>query len=354
MTSRELPQSSDFRAYFAHSLQPNEYEVEFRDALNDQLPSTIIDVHTHAAEVDHFDISKAQSILDKSASTFPETTIEQSQQIDALLHPAMNVRKLRFAHAFKGISHQAVNTYLLENTPEQDRVALFGVSETDDEIEYTREELRSGRYSGLKMYYCSSSNEKTDLYEYFPKSVLEVAEEADVPIILHLPKTVSRSMDELRALVRDYPDLRVMLAHVGVTWTHPQDFEATMAEVASYENLSVDTSGVTNPSIIATALEQLGPRRVLYGSDEPLNLLREFTYTNPDLGPRLLTDYPYHWVHQDEYEAYKHLLPENLMYCELQQVDALLIAIRGIASARRADSYIQSIFHDNGQREFNF
>lgn len=354
MANQEPLPTPDFRAYFTHSMKPTEYEIGFRDGLNDQLPSSIIDVHVHASEADHFDITQAQSILDKSASTFPETTIEQSQQIDALLHPGMNVRKLRFAHAFRGINHRAVNDYLLENSPEQDRVALFGISENDEEIEYTREELRSGQYSGLKMYYCSSSEEKTKLYEYFPRPVLEVAEAVDVPIILHLPKTVSRSLDEIHAVAGDFPNLRIMLAHAGVTWTYPANFPATMAEVASHPNVSVDTSGVTNPAIIATALEQLGPARVLYGSDEPLNLLREFTYENPDLGPRLLTDYPYHWVHQDEYEANKHLLPENLMYCELQQVDALLVAIRSVASARRADAYIQSIFHDNGQREFNF
>lgn len=354
MTNKELPLNPDFRAYFEYSLQPTAYEIDFREVLNDQLPTSIIDVHVHAAEADHFDVSQAQSILDKSASTFPETTIEQSRQLDALLHPGIEVRKLRFAHAFKGIAHRAVNTYLLENSPEQDRVALFGVSENEEEIEYTREELRSEQYSGLKMYYCSTSEEKSELYDYFPKEVLEVAEEVDVPVILHLPKTISRSMDEIRALTHDFPNLRVMLAHIGVTWTYPANFPKTMAEVASYKNVTVDTSGVTDPSIIETALEHLGPERVLYGSDEPLNLLREFTYTNPELGPRLLTDYPYHWVHKDEYEAYKHLLPGHLMYCEFQQVDALLVAIRGIAKARNTDSYIQSVFHDNGRREFGF
>lgn len=354
MNNKEQPLNPDFQAYFAHSLRPTEHEIEFRAILDDQLPSRIIDVHVHAADTGQFDVTRAQSILDKSASTFPETTIEQSKQIDEILHPGIEVRKLRFAHAFKGINHRAVNDYLLESSPVEDRVALFGISENEEEIEYTREELRSERYSGLKMYYCSSSVEKTDLYDYFPKTVLEVAEEVDVPIILHLPKTVSRSMDEIRTLTHDFPDLRVMLAHIGVTWTYPTNFPNTMTEVASYKNITVDTSGVTDPSIIETALEHLGPERVLYGSDEPLNLLREFTYTNPELGPRLLTDYPYHWVHQDEYEAYKHLLPEHLMYCEFQQVDALLVAIRGIAKARRADSYIQSIFHDNGEREFGF
>ena len=354
MVSKAEAPSPDFRAYFAHSMQPSDFEINFRDRLNNQLPSKIIDVHVHASEAEHFDITQAQSILDKSASTFPETTIEQSHQIDTLLHPDIDVRKLRFAHAFRGIDHRAVNTYLLENSPSKDRVALFGISENDEEVEYTREELRTERYSGLKMYYCSSSEERTALYDYFPKEVLEVAEDIDVPIILHLPKTISRSMDEIEMLAHDFPNLRVMLAHIGVTWAYPANFPETMAKVANHPRISVDTSGVTNPAVIATALDQLGPERVLYGSDEPLNLLREFTYTNPALGPRLLTDYPYHWVHQDEYEAYKHLLPENLVYCELQQVDALLVAIRSIASARRTDAYIQSIFHDNGQREFGF
>ena len=354
MSNIEKIPSFDFDAYFEHSLKPTEYEVQFTNTLNDQLPSRIIDVHVHASEAQHFDITKAQGILDKSASTFPETTIEQSQQIDALLHPGMDVRKLRFAHAFRGIDHASVNEYLLDNSPPKDRVALFGISDNNDEVEYTREELRSGNYSGLKMYYCSSEVQRKALYDYFPKDVLEVAEEVDVPIILHLPNTISRSLDEVSALASDFPKLRIMLAHAGVTWSYPKHFEQTMAETASHPNIFMDTSGVTNPAIIQTALEQFGPERILYGSDEPLNLLREFTYVNPDLGPRLLTDYPYHWVDPKEYETYKHLLPEHLMYCELQQVDALLVAIRGVASTRKSDAFIQSIFHDNGQREFNF
>ncbi|MDB5159989.1 MAG: hypothetical protein JWO99_252 [Candidatus Saccharibacteria bacterium] len=352
-TVEQLP-SPDFAAYFAHSMKPMDYEVAFIDELNKELPSSIIDAHVHASEEDHFDITKAQTILDKSASTFPETTIEQSQQIDALLHPGMSVRKLRFAHAFRGIDHKAVNDYLIEQSPVQDRVALFGVSENDEEIEYTREELLSGKYSALKMYYCSTAEEKKNLYEYFPPQVLEIAEKVAVPIILHLPKTVSKSMDEIRMLVQDYPNLRIMLAHAGVTWTLPTDFDTTMAEIAGYKNITVDTSGVTNSAIIRATLAHLGPQRVLYGSDEPLNLLREFTYVNPVKGPRLLTDYPYHWVDPQEYDAYKHLLPENLMYCELQQEDALLVAIRGLVSARKVDAHVQAIFHDNAQREFNF
>jgi predicted TIM-barrel fold metal-dependent hydrolase len=335
-------------------MMPMDYEIEYRDLLNRELPSSIIDAHVHASEASHFDIQKAQNILNKSASTFPETTIEQSQRIDALLHPGMNVQKLRFAHAFAGIDHKAVNEYLIEQSPERDKVALFGVSENDEEIEYTRENLLMGKYSALKMYYCSSGEEKLDLYDYFPKAVLDIAQKVDLPIILHLPKTVSGSMNELKMLVDDYPRLRIMLAHIGVTWTHPSNFNVTMAEIASFKNVFVDTSGVTNSSVIQTAIEHLGYERVLYGSDEPLNLLREFTYVNPSLGPRLLTDYPYHWVDQEEYEANKHLLPENLMYCELQQVDALLVAIRGLASVRFSDMYIQSIFHDNAKREFNF
>jgi len=345
----------DFQAYFTHSMRIKHNEIEFRDQLDDELPTDIIDAHVHASRGEDFDVTKAQGIMDKSASTYPETTIEQSHQIDTILHPNQNVRKLRFAHAFAGINHAAVNAYLLEQSPPKDRVALFGISENDEEVEYTREELRSGKYFGLKMYYCSGTTEKKNLYEYFPREVLEVAQKVDVPIILHLPKTVSRSLDELDALTADFPHLRLMLAHVGVTWTYPSDFESTMAKVASHTNIFVDTSGVTDASIIQTALEQLGPGRVLYGSDEPLNLLREHTYVNPNLGPRLVTDYPYHWVNPSEYREYGHLLPENVMYCELQQVGALTTAIRGLAlSARQKNAVTQAVFHDNALREFNF
>lgn len=351
-----MAEAYDFRAYFEHGMQPHEHEVAQRDEFNKHLPDTIIDVHVHAAEGDSFDPSRMSDFAyHHMVSTYPETTIEQSAAIDKLMMPEQFVRKLRFAHAFSGVNHKAANEYLVEKSPAKDKVALFGLSDSSQDIEYTIEELRSGKYNGLKMYYMSSPQPKRDLYDYFPPVVLKEAEKQGIPIILHFPNTLRRSQHELEALVMDFPHLQVMLAHVGVTWVVPPDFDNILERVASHQNVFVDTSGVTEAGVLQKAIEHLGPGRILYGSDEPYNILREFTYENPQLGPRILSDYPYHWVDHEEYNCHKAHIPENVTYSQLQQVDALLVAVRGVAkSASQEDSIKQQIFHDNAVDKFGF
>lgn len=346
----------DFRAYFEHGMTPTEYDVAYRDALNAHLPDTIIDSHVHASDEDHFDLNgMSDFVWSHMVSTYPVTTLEQSERINGLVMPDQDVRKIRFAHAFSGISHTAVNDYLIEKSPSTDRVALFGISEDARDVEYTVEEIRSGKYSALKMYYSSGKKPKYDLFEYFPHGALEAAEEMELPIILHFPRSLKQSLPELEELVDSYPKLRVVLAHIGVTWSYDEAFESVMAKVAGMPTVAVDTSGVVDTQVIESAIRHLGPDRVMYGSDEPLNLLKEFSYQNPTLGPRILTDYPYHWVNPAEREQFGHLAPDHFTYSQFQQVDGLLVAIRGLAGSLGAEDRLkQQIFHDTAKAIYGF
>lgn len=346
----------NYRQYFEHGMTPLDHELAYRDALNEQLPTEIIDCHVHAAQAKDFDNNNlSEYARNHMVSTFPETTMEQSVAIDALMLPHMSVRKLRFAHAFAGIDHKAVNEYLVDASPEDDKVALFGISDSPKDIEYTIEELRSGKYNALKMYYMASPTPKWDLFDYFPPPVLAEAERQGIPIILHFPKTVSQSLDELEGLTSQYPNLPVVLAHIGVTWFDSPKLDETLAYVASKEQVSVDTSGVTEQDVVMRALRHLGPKRLLYGSDEPYNILREFGFEHPELGPRILSDYPYHWVDPEEFERFHHLAPPDMAYSQLQQVNALINAVRKVSgSATKQDTALEQIFHNNAARTFGF
>jgi predicted TIM-barrel fold metal-dependent hydrolase len=346
----------DYRKYFEHGMSPTEYETTYRDVLNGRLPSDIVDCHVHAAEAQDFDVGKMSDFAwHHMVSTYPETTLEQSEAINQLVLPDRSIKKLRFAHAFAGINHKRVNDYLISESPSKDRVALFGLSDSEEDIEYTVEELRTGNYTGLKMYYMSSPEPKFNLYDYFPKTVLAEAEAQGVPIILHFPRTLSRSIGELEDLVANFPKLQVMLAHVGVTWFVHDGIDKMLEKVSDHKNVFVDTSGVTEKDVVLKALQHLGPNRVLYGSDEPYNILREFSYENPDLGPRILCDHPYHWVDLKEFAEYGHLAPPDMTYSQLQQVDALVTAIGEVANTpSQEDEIIQLIFHDNAQEKFGF
>lgn len=80
------------------------------------------------------------------------------------------------------------------------------------------------------------------------------------------------------SVAADFPDLKIIMAHVGHCW-----WEEALALAGSKWNLYVDFSGwqrafIIHPNkfyaMLRTALDEIGPWRVLYGTDNPyLNLM---------------------------------------------------------------------------------
>jgi hypothetical protein len=94
--------------------------------------------------------------------------------------------------AFRGIDYRAANLYLLKQSDVQNRIALYG---PPDDPEYTIRILGHPRVSALKMYYLYLEPPATEIYQYFPKVVLEEAQRRDVPIILHPPRKITECFD---------------------------------------------------------------------------------------------------------------------------------------------------------------
>ncbi len=346
----------DYKTYYDHAFTLNEAELALRARLLTQVPGLIIDAHVHAGGADHFDEAALPThIFGHMMSTFPVVTVEQSQLIDRTFLPGKDVRKVRFAHAFTGIGHQAVNAYLLESSPSSDAVALFGLSNCPDDIGYTIDELRSRRYAGLKMYYNASNPPKSQLYDYFPPDVLHVAEAVGVPIILHLPHSLYNSAAEVEQLTAEHPNLKVILAHIGVAHVVKPELDKILRSIAASGNVYVDTSAVENPQLVLSALQQLGYGNVLYGSDEPLSLIRSVVYENPSLGPRLLTDYPYHWADQQEQEQWGHLFTDKFVHAHWRQLQAIVDAVNQLhESPQTRARVLEDIFYANAARLFGF
>jgi hypothetical protein len=103
---------------------------------------------------------------------------------------------------FRGTNHRAANLYLLKQSDAQDRIALYGLP---DDPEYTlRMFLEHPRVSALKMYYLYLEPPPTEIYQYFPKVVLEEAQKRDVPTVLHPPRKITECLDQIIKLAQDF------------------------------------------------------------------------------------------------------------------------------------------------------
>jgi len=347
----------DFEAYYQDAIKLNDDELAQQSSLLPEIPERLIDSHTHSSNADFIaEYEMLPSILGHMMSTFPRVSIEQSRQIDQILMPGKSIGKLRFAHVYPGLDHRAITEYILQYNRDIDRTALFGLSETPEDTEYTISELRSGKYNALKMYYLSSDSPKSEVYEYFPPEILRVAQQEHLPIILHLPHSLYQSEHEVHRVAKDFPDLSIVLAHIGVANVPKPALDGILARFSEHPNVFVDTAMVDSKAIVLSALKNLGRDRVLYGSDEPLNLMRVVAFYNPDLQrDRVLTGYPYHWADSEEQAKWSHLATEPFVHSQWSQLKAILGAARKVvASQNDYQNLLDDVFYGNANRVFNF
>lgn len=122
-----------------------------------------------------------------------------------------------------------------------------------------------GGMKGLKLWIAvKSTDDRLD-------PILEQAEELDVPLLHHSwYKQTSYSFNEstpedIAHLARRFPNVTMIMAHLSGCGVRG------ILDVVDFPNVYVDTSGSQPESILVEyAVEKLGARRVLYGSDWPL------------------------------------------------------------------------------------
>lgn len=334
--------------YLEYSLNFNDTELATRTIMIDWLPNDIIDCHAHCLLREH--LSTLDPLIERHmASTFAYFSLEESQANNRLFFENKSMQKLRFALPFMGINFVAANSYLLEHSPFTDRIALYA---PPDAIDYCCTTMRHPRVSALKMYYKSVIPWTKTIRECFPPQVLSVAQSLDIPIILHLPTVITASLDDLLSLLREFPRLRVVIAHLGSSKQVITGLREAFEQIAVFDQVHMDTAMNPTSAVVEMALEAFGFDRIMFGSDEPLHMVRSTVYNHPTLGERLVTAYPYHWVNPDEHHQYKQFA-SNAVHSLWPSLVAIKDAVSQLPS-RIQQSVKEKIFFQNAKSFFGF
>jgi len=333
-------------SYLEYALRLKQQEVIVRQSINSLLPDNIIDSHSHSGLREHITYISPE-ILKRPGSTFLSFSLNQSKVLGRILYQKNNIRYLRFGFPIFGIDFKKANQYLVDNCQPQDKIALVGIPY---DIEYTIRELRSRRFSALKIYPVSSSEiGVNNIYDFFKKEILEEAQSLNIPIILHLPKSISHSIDDLKKLLKDFSSLRVVLAHIGLSRSYSPELVNVFEEFVNSDLLLFDTSTVCSKDVIRLAINLFGENRIIFGSDEPFNLIRWKIISLEDGSSCYMSDFHYHWIPQDLYKKYKHLAKTSI-HCHWQSIDAITKAI----PHKKMDHVLNKIFYENSAYHFGF
>lgn len=207
---------------------------------------------------------------------------------------------------------------------------------------------------GVKPYYSliGENRETRDahleasIFDFLPDHQLEVLADRGAWVTLHVPRAARLghpdNIREIRELRKRYPEIVLVIAHLGRCYTEPHALEA-LPFFADDPGLYFDTAAVLNPACVRIALQHIGPHRILYGTDNPICYMRgRRQFRGREYINR--TNHPFHFNKDRE-------PPETEAKYTLFMYEDLLALKQGCAEAGIHDAAsVSAIFHDNAAR----
>jgi predicted TIM-barrel fold metal-dependent hydrolase len=128
------------------------------------------------------------------------------------------------------------------------------------------ESVRRWGFRGIKLHPLVHAFLPTD-EEVLP--IVEFAGKEGIPVAIHSghpPFSLPWSIGELAEM---YPEVRIVMLHMG--HAHGVYIQAAINTAKRYDNIILETSGVSMHSKIREAVERVGEERVVFGSDYPFH-----------------------------------------------------------------------------------
>ena len=256
----------------------------YKEELEDFLPSTIIDIHTHVW-LDSLHVKKAPAPGEvKRTVTWPslvarDNSLEDLQETYRLMFPGKNVTPLMFTNA-KRESLDACNAYVREAAAKSGYPALYysRPEETADELE---KKLREGGFLGLKSYLDLAPDYLPEaeirIFDFFPKTQLERMNRLGAIVMLHIPRHARLrdpvNLAQILEIKSLFPRIRLIIAHIGRAYTR-EDVGNAFEVLSACPDLMFDFCANTCEYAMTRLLESAGPEHALFGSDLPILRMR--------------------------------------------------------------------------------
>jgi predicted TIM-barrel fold metal-dependent hydrolase len=151
----------------------------------------------------------------------------------------------------------------------QDRFyGFFGANPKDERVcDMLEMVVEKYGFKGLKFHTYAVGLNADDRDWVYP--IAEKARELKICMMIHSDPYITGTPWQIGLLAMDFPDLPVVMAHMGFMDVACNDAAIKMAKRAP--NLYLETCGVSSQASVAKAVREIGADRVLYGSDMPFH-----------------------------------------------------------------------------------
>jgi len=254
----------------------------YDEELSPRLPSKIIDMHVHIGLAEHIGpITEERKKSNWAYEVGLSQSWEELRGNLGMLFPGREVEVLAFGVPLREVDLELNNAYVLSGLRDPaNRANGLLVTRPEWPARMIDEAIRAG-FAGIKPYpdLAPSGDPEPGIHEFLPREHLEALEQHRAILTLHLPRK-GRLADpdnirEIRRISRDYPHVKIILAHIGRSFCLPTA-QRGLPALAGLPNVWYDISAVMNADVIAYALETVGEDRLLYGSDLPITLIHGY------------------------------------------------------------------------------
>ena len=326
----------------------------WREHLEDWVPRRIIDAHVHVTRAAFrrepmTEERRRQYWVEEVCEPQEAPTLERC---NAVVFPTRQVTNVAMASPSLDFDIAKGNEYVRTECLIR-RWHALAVVLPQWTAERAAQELARPGVIGLKPYYALISHDpstrdkhiEAGIFDFLPHHILEVLDDRRGWLTLHVPKADRLphpdNIREIKELRRRYPNIALVIAHLGRCYTEPHAREG-LPPLADDPGLYFDNSAVLNPATHRIALETIGPERILYGTDNPVFYMRGRrqwkgrTYINR-------TSYPFYF--NKEREA-----PEIEAKYTLTMYEALRAFKNACEQLGIGRAQVEAMFHDNAAR----
>ncbi len=291
-----------------HVWQYTDVDRAFWDEyLEDWVPKRVFDAHIHVNDPrlrigERTEAMRRQYWVNEVNEPIDA---ESAQRCYETVFPDREFSCLAFGHPSLDYDIEASNSSLKMQCEQRGWKHLI-VSRPEWSAEQLHQQLDESGALGVKPYYAMIRDQdpttrdkylEASIFQFLPHAQLEVLDRRAAVVTLHVPKADRlghpENIAEIKQIRRQYPSIRLIIAHLGRSYTLPHAQDA-LPQLADDEGLYFDNSAVLNPAVHKFALQTLGSSRILYGTDNPIFYMRGrrqwkgTTYTNR-------TSYPFYF-----------------------------------------------------------
>lgn len=256
------------------------YEEELRDFL----PEKMIDIHTHVwlselrprKPLKPGEVKRTVTWPDLVA---PDNSIEDLQETYRLMFPGKQVTPMFFTNTERE-NAPGLNKYIAECAKRTGYPALY-YSMPEESGEQLEQIIRENGFLGLKSYLNLAPDYLPEgeirIYDFFPKDQLRKMDEMGAIVMLHIPRNGRLkdpvNLHQIMEIKQEFPNIRLIIAHIGRAYT-VEDVGDAFEFLAPCKDLMFDFSANCCDFAMEALLRNVGPERVMFGSDLPILRMR--------------------------------------------------------------------------------